>query len=298
MRKRISQQAIVTVQAAHISGLDFYGRPNPYVRILVMVPKGKHNVTVPTNCTTFVREDTLRPVWNQTFSIPVRRLSDVLVFQMFDQPQSQAVARFRRGALSAIIPGQDQAGHIEPDSIAQKRLSGQDESAPDAAGGSSTSSPSMNFPESNQDGKNIGACMFPVDLLPQSGEVIRRKLELFVNAADGPGAGLLYIAAKLEESEVDLLEKSDLNTELIGQFHDSRLQAFQDRFIGIGELAAFLYEEGYSENIDATWDRAVTILAEQLAYRIFETTGSTADRSNFASAKAQVEKDGGLWDAI
>lgn len=150
-----------------------------------------------------------------------------------------------------------------------------------------------------EEGRNIAVCLFPIELLPEDGSVVRRRLELFEDPDGTSGVGSLYVAARLEQFEVDQWEKSDLNEDhLISKYHRSRLSAFEDRFIGLGELAAFLYEEGYSQDRDANWDRAVTILAEQLAYQIYETTGDKMDRANFLAAKAQVERDQGLWDGI
>jgi hypothetical protein len=135
--------------------------------------------------------------------------------------------------------------------------------------------------------------------VPEDGSVVRRRIELFEDPGGVSGVGSLYVAARLEEYEVDQWEKSDLKEDhLISKYHRSRLSAFEDRFIGLGELAAFLHEEGYSQDRDANWDRAVTILAEQLAYQIYEATGNRMDRANFLAAKAQVERDQGLWDGI
>jgi C2 domain len=304
MRHRQSVHAVVTIQAARIAGLDFYGRPNPFVRVLVMVPKGKLDVTVPTNCVTPVQDSIFHPVWNATFSIPVRRDSDILVFHLLDRETAPA-PRLRRAAAAATAAAAAAAAVTGTNSMTTPRetprpSAEEADAIPSTEGLAATDTPAaaVSVPPPSIEGRHIGACMFPVDTLPESGEVVRQRLELFVDTTEGSGAGSLYIAAKLVKVPVDMLEKSDLHTDLISQFHSKRLDAFQDRFIGIGELAAFLYEEGYSDDIDTNWDRAVTILAEQLAYRIFETTGSTSDRSNFAAAKAQVERDQGLWDGI
>jgi hypothetical protein len=318
MKQRTEHRIIITVQAAHISGFDFVTPPNPRVRILVMVPKGKHNVTVPTNCRTHVKSSTRLPVWDQTFSIPVRRESDVLVFQLFDCKVPSAGTPL--GKLhSKFASQQHQSSQVSGDALNESHrdigpytssssfryasrpsLEGvPNSSSVDLASGEFGNQSSSILSQKRNDGTIVGACMFPVDLVPESGEVIHRILHIFETATlDSPTAGTLYIAAKLEAAQINVLEKSDLHADLLSQYHRSRLSAFQDRFLGIGELAAFLHEEAYSTDVEANWDRAVTILAEQLAYRIYETTDSTADRTNFATAKARILEDGGLWDGM
>jgi C2 domain len=313
MKKRTEHRAIVTIQAANISGYDFAMRPNTKVRILVMVPKGKHNVTVPTNCNTFIKSSSREPVWNQSFSIPVHRESDVLVFQLLDCKVASigkslgklhnkfAVQQHQNSRISGEAPNDSQEGAdgrglsssfhaaigASRDWGAESQVNGDDPHH------------SASLLSQKRDGVVLGACMFPVVHLPESGDVIHRVLEIFESATlDSPSAGTLYIATKLVTTQVNVLEKSDLHADLLSQYHRSRLSAFQDRFLGIGELAAFLHEEAFSTDVEANWDRAVTILAEQLAYRIYETTDSTADRQNFATAKARILEDGGLWDGM
>jgi hypothetical protein len=318
MKQRIEHRVVITVQAARISGFDFVTPPNPRVRILVMVPKGKHNVTVPTNCRTHVKFSTRLPIWDQTFSIPVHRESDVLVFQLFDckvpstgTPLGKLHSKFASQPLQSSRGPGDAPNESHRDigpcaSSSSLRYASRpsvegapDSSSVDLASGDLVHQSESMLSQKRNDGTIVGACMFPVDLVPESGEVIHRILEIFETATlDSAIAGSMYIAAKLETTQMNVLEKSDLHADLLSQYHRSRLSAFQDRFLGIGELAAFLHEEAYSTDVEANWDRAVTILAEQLAYRIFETTDSTADRTNFATAKARILEDGGLWDGM
>lgn len=279
MKTRRALRAVVTIQAAHVPSSTPL---NPYVHIVVMIPKGKTNVTVPTNCTTRVVANETKPVWNQTFSLPVRRASDALVFRVFDRERGgsgSAVPRLRRASSAARS---EAFAGLRSWSVRGSAGEGGDDGVGE-----------------EECGRVLGASLFPIDLIPTDGTVVRRRLELFEDLAVPVGVGSLYIAAKLEEIEVKQWEKADLDkNNLLSQFHRSRLTVFEDRFIGIGELAAFLYEEGYSPEKDANWDRAVTILSEQLAYRMYETTESTADRANFLAAKAQIERDQGLWDGI
>jgi hypothetical protein len=302
MKKRRALRAVVTVQAGYIPS----SHPlSPYVHVVVMVPKGRANVTVPTNCTTRVASRTAYPVWNQTFSIPVRRESDVLVFNVLDRATPGSVPRLRRASTSSRTPDPGASGSFFARHASLPRagpggsegaLSLDDDSVPAAP---QPAPAPAEVPGSQEAGRNVAVCLLPIELIPEDGSVVRRRLELFEDPDGASGVGVLYVAARLEEVEVDQWEKGDLRKDhLISQFHRSRLSAFEDRFIGIGELAAFLYEEGYSQDRDANWDRAVTILSEQLAYRIYETTESTSDRANFLAAKAQVERDQGLWDGI
>lgn len=287
MKKRRALRAIVTVQAAHVPASV---NLNLYVRLLLMVPKGRKNVTVPTNCTTTILAGTINPIWNQTFSLPVRRQSDVLVFNVNDHELAGSGPRRRR--ISNATPLNDPS-RFRP---SPARGTPQGESSGDI---SVSSASTAQLPGEDEQGRYVGVCLLPMELVPENGEVLRRRLEIFESEQASSGLGCLYVAVKLEEIEVDQWDKGDLRKDhIINQFHRSRLSAFEDRFIGIGELAAFLFEEGYSQDVDANWDRAVTILSEQLAYRIYETTRSTADRANFLAAKAQVERDQGLWDAI
>lgn len=286
MIERDALRAIVTVQAAHVPASV---NLNLYVRLLLMVPKGLKNVTVPTNCTTTVLSGTINPVWNQTFSLPVRRQSDVLVFNVNDQEASPSGPR--RHLVSTTTPLNDPS-RVRP-TVSR--------SSPGASSAdvSESSVSASQLPGEDEQGHYVGVCLIPMELVPESGEVLRRRLEIFEAEDASSGVGFLYVAVKLQEIKVDQWEKSDLRKDhLISQLHRSRLSAFEDRFIGIGELAAFLFEEGYSQDVDANWDRAVTILSEQLAYRIYETTRSTADRANFLAAKEKVVRDQGLWDAI
>lgn len=306
MKKRRALRAVVTIQAAHVPSSTSL---NPFVRILVMVPKGKNIVTVPTDCTTHVQEGTINPVWNQTFLVPVRRASDVLVFNVREREGSSSVPRLRR--ISTSSRNQQQAG----DSGGQRYISGLScaglggmspmaEPPHSSSGAVSSTTSSAAMPNSlevgtEEEGRNIAVCLLPIEMVPGDGSVVRRRLELFEDPDGTSGVGSLYVAARLEEFEVDQWEKSDLDEDhLISKYHRSRLSAFEDRFIGLGEMAAFLYEEGYSQDRDANWDRAVTILAEQLAYQIYETTGDKMDRANFLAAKAQIERDKGLWDGM
>lgn len=306
MKKRRALRAAVTIQAAHVPSSTSL---NPFVQICLMVPKGKNFVTVPTNCKTLVQEGTINPVWNQTFLVPVRRSFDVLVFSVRERERSTPAARLRRISTSSRSPhlpgdsgGQRYVGALHRAGLGIASPAAQAPSASSggvSVAGSSGAAPNVFEVGEEEEGRHIAWCLLPTELLPEDGSVVRRRLELFEDHTLTTGVGSLYVAARLEHFEVDQWEKSDLNEDhLISKYHRSRLSAFEDRFIGLGELAAFLYEEGYSQDRDANWDRAVTILAEQLAYQIYETTDDKMDRANFLAAKAQVERDQGLWDGI
>lgn len=265
MRQKRIFEAEVTVQGARINPSNLVSsRPtstsNPLVHILVMVPKGKRDVTVPTNCVTDAVRRTLEPLWNQTFTIPVQPSSDVLVFNVIND--TALVTRRRRHlAENADLPDDDV---IVP----------------------------------NDSKSLVGLCLLPVAHFASSGAVTQHTLDILPrpNAAS---VGKLYIATRIKQVTIELLEKKDLADPLrMRTYHASRLSAVTERFLGIGELAAFLFEDRYSSNHDENWERAVTLLAEQLAYRIWETTESTDDQLNFAIARQKIEKDGGLWDGV
>lgn len=107
-----------------------------------------------------------------------------------------------------------------------------------------------------------------------------------------------------------MLTKDDLSDpSIIGQLNSTRMLAAESRFLGIGELAAFLFEEGYSTSPSENWDRAVTMLAQQLAFRMFQIKSSDKsndqqyleslkDKDNFEKAKSRILKEGGLWDGL
>lgn len=272
MKKKDIFEARVTVQGAQIRPAALHtvrlNHWNPFVRILVMVPKGDKDVTVATNCETEVKRRTHSPLWNETFAIPVLPSSDVLVFRVHNLSAEAA----ETAGLSAAPPATARASL---------------ESTASSAG-------SVHLPAKSV----IGVCLLPVAHFDASGEATRHALDIFPRP-DKPPVGRLYVAAQIRRTSINLLEKEDLEDPILRkQYHSSRLSAVTARFLGIGELAAFLFEEGYSAEMEANWDRALTLLAEQLAYRIWETTESTDDQVNLLYAKKKIEKDGGLWDGV
>lgn len=303
MKYRLGYEAVITIQHARIHPRELYssstqsGTRNPYVHIGVMVPKGSKDVTVPTNCATRVLRRTNDPVWNQTFCLPVMPNSDVLVLQVFDQRSNLAVR------LNGV-PGAAQRGQL---------FSRQSEPYdPDDESSSESSVPTI-FGNDESDkipsGVLIGVCLLPVARILPDEKISRHAMDIFPSPAE-PSVGRLYIATKMQKKSTPMLTKEDISDPaIIGQFHSTRLLAAESRFLGIGELAAFLFEEGYSTSPTENWDRAVTMLAQQLAFRMFQIKSSDKedteqyldslkDDENFAKAKRRVEKEGGLWDGL
>ena len=243
MKEKEIFEAVVTIQGARIRAPSLSSpraglRDNPLVDILVMVPKGEKDVTVPTNCETNFKRRTFNPIWNESFSIPVLPQSDVLVFRV----------------------------HMDPNSDEERKL--------------------------------VGVCLLPVAQFNISGDITRHVLEIF-SSPNEAHVGHLFIAAKVRRTTIELLEKQDLAIpNLRKKYYSGKLSGVTGRFLGIGELAAFLFEEGYSDKIEDNWKRALTLLAEQLAYRIYATTDSPDDEPNFNRAWEHVEKEGGLWDGV
>lgn len=237
MRSKTLREAVVTIQGGRIPRLDFYGKPDPYVRLYITTPKGKSTVTVPTSCRTSILKNEVNPIWNESFAVPVLPDKEILVFKVFDS---------------------------------RERL---------------------------QDGF-VGLCMLPVSKFAEKEVTWVGRLELFNPAKATPEAtpeigGTLDIAAKLVSTDIMLLEKEDL---ISNERHKSQRKPFASRFLGVGELAAFYLDEGFSDDVDANWDQAVRILSEQLAYRIWEETGCIDDTKNYNEARAKVLEEGGLWD--
>lgn len=141
----------------------------------------------------------------------------------------------------------------------------------------------------------VGVALLPVALMDAAGTVVDKCLEIFARPNE-PNLGYLYVSVKIVRSKINLLEQCDVDQPLLRkestQSHSGR------RFLGIGELAAFLFEEGYSEIIADCWNRAHTLLAEQLAFRIYATTDSMNDAEDFRKAWDQIDKEGGLWDGV
>ena len=288
MKKKRIFEAVVTIQGARIRPQSLTTtKPketaNPVVHILVMVTKGDKDVTVPTNCVTETKRRTNEPLWNETFSFPVLPSSDVLVFRVFHDPT--LAPRRRSGAIP--LPTRHSNSSAPPPPLAA------------GASGDSRDIDDDDNDRAPEDGRVlVGFCLLPVAHFSSRGEITRHKMDIFPRP-NAPTVGRLYVAARIRQVTIDLLEKCDLmNPQMISQYHSSRLSAISGRFLGIGELAAFLFEEGYSDDPDDNWQRALTLLAEQLAYRIWETTGSTDDKLNFEYAKKKVETDGGLWDGV
>lgn len=143
----------------------------------------------------------------------------------------------------------------------------------------------------------VGVCLLPVAHFDSRGNVTQHALELF-STPNEPGVGFLFVAAKVRRATISLLEIGDLhNATLRKRYYSGKLSS-TGRFLGIGELAAFLYEEGYSDKINENWNRALELLTEQLAFRIYSTTDSMNDQANFKRAKEQIIADGGLWDGV
>ncbi len=243
MKEKQIFEAVVTVQGARLRAPSLSSpragpRDNPLVDLMVMVPKGDKDVTVPTNCKTTLKRRTFAPIWNESFAIPVLPSSDVLVFRV----------------------------HMDPNNDDERRL--------------------------------VGVCLLPVAQFDAKGNVSRHTLEIF-SSPNEAHVGHLFVAAKVRRTTIELLEKEDLALpSLRKKYYSGKLSGVTGRFLGIGELAAFLYEEGYSDKIDENWDRALHLLAEQLAYRIYATTDSPDDDANFQCAWDHVEKEGGLWDGV
>lgn len=305
MKYRLGYEAVITIQRARLHPADLHASSdtpvttNPYVHLGVMVPKGNKDVTVPTNCATRVLNCTNDPVWNQTFCLPVMPNSDVLVLQVFDHRSSQLAVRLNQ------VPGAAAAQRTQ----LFARLS---ESFNEDAPTSESSIPTIYGQEETEkvpSGVLIGLCLLPVARIPPNATISRHAMEIFPSPTE-PSVGRLYIATKIEKKQTPMLTKEDISDPaIIGQFHSTRLLASESRFLGIGELAAFLFEEGYSTSPTENWDRAVTMLAQQLAFRMYQIKSSDKedtehyleslkDEENLEKAKRRVEKEGGLWDGL
>lgn len=273
MKKEVFE-AVVTIQAARLRPQDYLSsraatRDNPLVHLLIMVPKGDKDVTVPTNCVTTTQRRTLEPIWNESFSLFVLPQSDVLVFRVHkdDAPPPAGSPAAAAAAAATAAPA------LAPT-----------EGGPTGA---------------ETDGRRMfGLCLLPVAHFNTDGTVSNHALEIFPRPNE-QGVGTLFVAARVRRTTIDLLERKDLEDPIKRRrYHSARLSADTSRFLGIGELAAFLFEEGYSPDITANWNRALTLLAEQLAYRMWAATDSPNDEANFRRAKLMVERDGGLWDGV
>lgn len=254
---------------------------------------------MPTNCVTQVLRNTTDPVWNQTFSLPVMPNSDILVLQVLDQRSSNLATR-----LNNVAPGASR----NPLTLLPSGSSPADDEVLSSTASVST----INGTEASDklpSGELIGLCLLPVARIFPDGSISHHIMEIFPRPTE-PSVGRLYIAAKIEKKSIPMLTKEDLkDPTIIGQFHSTRMLAAESRFLGIGELAAFLFEEGYSTIPQENWDRAVTMLAQQLAFRMFQIKSSDKtqtkqylaslnDEENFERAKQRVEKQGGLWDGL
>lgn len=308
MKYRLAYEAVITIQHARIHPLELYGSSssspstNPYVHIGIMVPKGSKDVTVPTNCATRVLRRTNDPVWNQTFCLPVMPNSDVLVLQVFDHRASNLAERWSSvpsapqrsqlfGRQSDSYDGDDDDDDEESFASSVHTITGKEES------------------EKIPNGELIGVCLLPVARIPPNETISRHAMDIFPSPTE-PSVGRLFIATKMQKKSIPMLTKEDISDPaIIGQFHSTRLLAAESRFLGIGELAAFLFEEGYSTSPTENWDRAVTMLAQQLAFRMFQIKSSDKedtkqymeslkDDENFEKAKRRIEKEGGLWDGL
>lgn len=303
MKYRLGYEAIITIQHARLHLTDPSSAPsssvsiNPYVHIGIMVPKGSEDVTVPTNCVTRILRRTHHPIWNQTFSLPVMPNSDVLVLQLFDQRSSHLTARWNSPGPSSV-------------SLKHPIFSRLDSSTPDDDS-SASSVPTVSGKDENDipSGVLIGLCLLPVARINPNGAISTHAMDIFPRPSE-PRVGQLFIATKMERRSIPMLTKDDLtDPSIIGQLNSTRLLAAESRFLGIGELAAFLFEEGYSTSPTENWDRAVTMLAQQLAFRMFQIKSSDKqnteqyldslnDDENFEKAKKRILKEGGLWDGL
>lgn len=302
MKYRLGYEAVITIQHAQLHPTNLGAAPSttvitsPYVHIGIMVPKGSENVTVPTNCVTRVQRRTSHPIWNQTFSLPVMPNSDVLVLQVFDQRSSNLAARLNAAS---------------PTAISSPIFSRQSDSSPDDVESTASSVPTINGREDSDipSGELIGLCLLPVARILPNGEISRHAMDIFPRPTE-PRVGQLFIATKMGKKSIPMLTKDDLSDpSIIGQLNSTRMLAAESRFLGIGELAAFLFEEGYSTSPSENWDRAVTMLAQQLAFRMFQIKSadksndqqyleSLKDKDNFENAKQRILKEGGLWDGL
>lgn len=310
MKYRLAYEAVITIQHARIHPLELYGSSSsssstsPYVHIGVMVPKGSEDVTVPTNCATRVLRRTNDPVWNQTFCLPVMPNSDVLVLQVFDYRASTLAVRWNG------VSGSQQRGLLFSKQF--DSYNGDDDDDDEDEESSASSVPTINGKEESEKiptGELIGVCLLPVARIPPNETISRHAMDIFPSPTE-PSVGRLYIATKMQKKSIPMLTKEDISDPaIIGQLHSTRLLAAESRFLGIGELAAFLFEEGYSTSPTENWDRAVTMLAQQLAFRMFQIKSSDKedteqymeslkDDENFEKAKIRIEKEGGLWDGL
>lgn len=302
MKYRQGYEAVITIQHARLHASDVRSAPsssvsiNPYVHIGIMVPKGSQDVTVPTNCATRIERNTNHPVWNQTFRLPVMPNSDVLVLQVLDRRSSNFV---RWGA--AANPNASQRP------ILSKYFDSSD--ADDQSFTSSMRTTATREEQGIPSGALVGFCLLPVARIDPKGEISTHAMEIFPTPNEAC-VGQLFIAIKMEREPFPILTKEDImKPNVLGKLRTTRQIATESRFLGIGELAAFLYEEGYSTSPAENWDRAVTMLAQQLAFRMFQIMSSDKDNTeryleslddtkNFERAKERILKEGGLWDGL
>ncbi|KAA8497053.1 hypothetical protein FVE85_0782 [Porphyridium purpureum] len=151
----------------------------------------------------------------------------------------------------------------------------------------------------------LGSCMFPADSVPDN---LPQQLsfQLFspentdIDADTLPEPkGILTMFIKRERRTLQLLELSDLSDPERIKSLRAKAHELERRFLGIGELADLLFEEGYSEDMEQNWNQAKLILSEQLALQKSEAEPERLDDYDiYVAALQHVEEEGGLWDGV
>jgi len=410
MRKKSLYTLSVTIGSARVPRMDFYGLADPFVTLSVVVPTGATSAaSLPTTVRTRTLKRLVTPVWNETFEFGVAPTEDVLVLKVWDEDTIKddlvglALLPVNRVPITrAENPetdsGRQEAGTplpfsrdtpVPPPAAAPFRgrspsPSGHASPSAPVTPGAASSSSSAAAESSSPVQPGIfhqSASREP----PRPPRVLQTTLELFKPRKRGVLAGLgrLTVSASVREEIVELLEEEDLaEIEARVAAHGGaggggvggrRPEVLEKRFLGIGELAMFLWaNEGHSRGLRANWQvrwsarlcpcacgrveggesnryecqrfkllcarscdvmlttnrslrlcrppvycdcvaffvvweprtsgrpaqAALRRLAEQRAYRLWEATGNNDDDANLTLARAQVLREGGLWDGL
>ncbi|GAB0493638.1 hypothetical protein MMPV_004923 [Pyropia vietnamensis] len=353
----------LSIGAARVPRMDFYGLADPFVTVSVVVPTGASSAaSLPTTVRTRTLKRVVTPVWNESFEFSVAPSEDVLVLKVWDEDTltrdeliGLALLPVNRipivpAAEAEAVPNEPlpSTSRTSPSPTASHRpsqvppaasgtshsplptaLAGQGHSSASSGGSSGIggsgpltaaalagggSSPSAapaptRVPGTPSTPGTPGSPMQPTLHHQQASRepaplphVLHTTLELFKPRKRGVLAGLgrLSVSASVREEVVELLEEADLaEVEARVSAAGGAGGVLEKRFLSIGDLALFLWaNEGHSRGLRANWQSALSRLAEQRAYRLWEATGNNDDDANLSNARAQVLREGGLWDGL
>lgn len=317
MRTKRLYTVCLTIGAARVPRMDFYGLADPFVTVSVVVPTGATSAaSLPTTVRTRTLKRVVTPVWNESFEFGVAPSEDVLVLKVWDEdtltrdeliglallPVSR-IPVIRAAEAAPPPPGGPlpPGGSGDPPLPTSRRPSPMPPASlghsPSPSGGGSSggggsgpltpaaipaggSSPALPAPVA----KGVpgspgtpGVSSSPVQpaLHHQQASrepavpprVLHTTLELFKPRKRGVLAGLgrLSVSATVREEEVELLEEEDLaeaEARMLaaggagggGGIGGRRPEVLEKRFLGIGDLAMFLWaNEGHSRGLRANW---------------------------------------------